>query len=85
MRKIESLHGIIRPDRDEASPNEIFVATVPHDKPDMSLEIQMFARMNALSEELQGKVMEELSALPAFDRSKLHPDTIKEDCCVAKN
>jgi len=95
MRKIESLHGIIRPDRDEAPPDAIFAITsadrcfnikneLSNDVPVISLDVQMFVRMDVLSDGLKQQIKDEIRALPEFDRSNLHPDTIEEDCCMSK-
>ena len=89
MRRIESLHGIIRPDRDEAPPDAIF-AIVPEDRefnleskmkmkvPEVKLAIQTFVRLGVLSDGLQEKIRDEIKVMGEFDVSNLHQDTRNE-------
>jgi len=73
MRKIESLHGILYPERKEAPPHAI-LAYIKED--DYNYDLEMFVRMTSLPSEVQDIVRGCFDGMETVVPS--HPDTIAE-------
>jgi len=83
IRKVESLHGIIIPDRIEPPPDMIFVLVMQEPEvvdgiPTAQVEMETYARLKLLPKDLRDqvrKVLREQAGDWEIVRSKLHPKT----------